>query len=234
MFSVYKKEIKIYFTSIMGYCIMGIYLAISALLFWGYFAQVNNSSDFSSFFSDMNTVNLFIVPILTIRLLAEEKKLGTYELLMTSPISSWEIIIGKALSVFTFTAIGNTLLLLYPLILSPYTSIEWGIIIAGYSGILFSSMLFISFGMVASSLTDNYVIAALFSLLFILIFMIISFFANSGSGIINRILKEISYSNHYFQFVTGMIKAENLLYFIIGSFLGLYSSKLMIESRTWA
>ncbi len=233
MIAIFKKELKVYFTSWMGYMVMGVYLVLSVILFHGYFLGDRNSSDFSSFFSDMNTVSLFIIPILTIRLLAEDKKLGTYELLLTSPVSSWQIVFGKFLSVFTFTLIANTILLLYPLILVFYTTIEWGSVISGYLGILFSTILFASLGMIASSLTDNYVVAALMSLLFILLFMIVSFFANSADNPLSNFLKELSYSNHYYQFATGLIKLKDILYFLIGSFACLFTAKTIIESKTW-
>lgn len=217
----------------MGYMVMGAYLIMSVILFNLYFLGGRNSSDFSSFFSDMNTVALFIIPILTIRLLSEDKKLGTYELLLTSPVSPWGIITGKFLSVIIFTMLADTILLIYPLLLMFYTTIEWGAVLSGYLGIMFSVFLFTSIGMLASSLTDNYVIAALISFLFIFLFMIISIFANSPDNPFSGLFSEISYSNHYFQFASGLVKIKDALYFIIGAFLFLYSSKSVIESRTW-
>jgi ABC-2 type transport system permease protein len=233
MTAVMKKELRVYFTSWMGYMVMGVYLIMSVILFHGYFLGVRNSSDFSSFFSDMNTVALFIIPILSIRLLAEDKKLGTFELLMTSPVPPMEIILGKFISVIIFTVLADTILLLYPLILTFYTTIEWGAVMSGYLGIIFSALLFSSLGMLASSLSDNYVVAALIAFLFILIFMVISFFASSGGSPLSDILKELSYSNHYFQFASGLIKLKDALYFIIGSIICLLSAKTIVESRSW-
>ncbi len=233
MTAVMKKEMKVYFTSWMGYMVMGVYLIMSVVLFQGYFLGVRNTSDFSSFFSDMNTVSLFIIPILAIRLLAEDKKLGTFELLMTSPVPPWGIVLGKFISVILFTIIADTILLFYPLIISFYTPIEWGAVFSGYLGIIFSALLFAALGMVASSLTDNYVVAALVAFLFILFFMVISFFANSADNTLSNLLKELSYSNHYFQFASGLIKLKDILYFLIGSFMCLYIADTIIESRTW-
>jgi ABC-2 type transport system permease protein len=148
-------------------------------------------------------------------------------------VSSWEIIIGKYLSVIIFTFLADTILLVYPLLLLFYTTIEWGAVISGYLGIMFSVFLFASIGMLASSLTDNYVIAALISFLFIFLFMIVSIFANSTGNPFSGLFNEISYSNHYYQFAAGLIKLKDMLYFIIGAFLFLYFSKSVNESRTW-
>ncbi len=233
MFAVYKKELKVYFTSILGYAVMGIYLLISGVFFYGYFLGPQNTSDFAGFFEDMNTAFLFIIPILTLRILAEDKKLGTYELLLTSPVSPWEIILGKFLGVFSFIFIGITILLFYPLVLNFYTSIEWGAVIAGYLGIIFSLAFFISVGMFASSLTDNYVVTGLISYGLFIFLYLISFFGSAPDSLISKIFKEISYSNHYSQFAAGLIKPKDILYFIIGSFFWLYLAKSIVESKTW-
>lgn len=233
MFAVYKKELKVYFTSILGYAVMGIYLLIAGIFFYGYFMGSQNSSDFAGFFGDMNTAFLFIMPILTLRILAEDKKLGTYEILLTSPITAWDIILGKFLGVFTFVFIGATILLVYPLVLTFYTSVEWGAVFSGYLGMLFSLSLYVSIGMFASSITDNYVVAGLLSFgLFILLFVIAAF-GNAPDSVISGIFREISYSNHYSQFASGLIKMKDLLYFLIGTFLWLYFSKTIMESRSW-
>ena len=213
--------------------VIGVYLIFSVVMFHFYFLGAKNTSDFTYFFSELNTVALFIIPLLAIRLLSEDKKLGTYELLLTSPVTPWEIVFGKFMGVIVFTMIADTILLVYPVILMFFTTIEWGAVIAGYLGILFSAMLFASIGMLASSLTDNYVVAFLIALLFILMFFFISYFSNSSDNAFSGILREISYSNHYFQFASGLIKIKDILFFIFGSFLFLYISKTVIESGTW-
>ncbi len=213
--------------------VIGVYLIFSVVMFHFYFLGAKNTSDFTYFFSELNTVALFIIPLLAIRLLSEDKKLGTYELLLTSPVTPWEIVFGKFMGVIVFTMIADTILLVYPVILMFFTTIEWGAVIAGYLGILFSAMLFASIGMLASSLTDNYVVAFLIALLFILMFFFISYFSNSSDSAFSGILSEISYSNHYFQFASGLIKIKDILFFIFGSFLFLYISKTVIESGTW-
>jgi ABC-2 type transport system permease protein len=233
MIAIYKKELKVYFTSMLGYAVMGVYLLIAGLVFSIYFLGPQNTSDFAGFFMNMNTIFLLMSPVLTLRILAEDKKLGTYELLLTSPVSPWDIIFGKFLGILTFVVIGITILLLFPLILSFYTTVEWGAVIAGYLGILFSMALFISVGMLASSLTDNYVVCAVLSFGMVLLLLAVSMLGESGTGPLQQFFKEVSYSSHYYQFASGLIKLKDLLYFCIGSFLMLFISKSILESKTW-
>lgn len=233
MLTIYKKELKVYFYSILGYIVMGIYLLIAGVVFSVFFLGAQSSSDFAGFFSNMNTVFLLIMPILTLRVLSEDKKLGTYELLLTSPVSPWEIILGKFLGVFTFVFIGATILLIYPLILAFYTNVEWGAVLSGYLGIIVSMAFFISVGMFASSVTDNYVVAATLSFGLVLLLLAISYFGNSPESIFSSFCKEISYANHYNQFAVGLIQLKDLLYFAFGTFFWLFLAKSIVESKTW-
>ncbi len=233
MFAVYKKELKVYFSSILGYASLGVYLVVAGIFFTGYFLGARNSSDFSGFFGDMNTAFLFIIPILTLRVLAEDKKLGTFELLLTSPVTPWEIVLGKFLGVLSFTAVGATLLLLYPLVISLYTAVEWGTVFSGYLGILFSLGFYVAIGIFASSLTDNYVVSGLLTFGFFILLFVISAFGNSPDSTVSRVLRELSYSTHYGQFASGLILPRNVLYFVFGAFLFLSGARTVIESRTW-
>jgi ABC-2 type transport system permease protein len=119
MWSIYKKELKVYFTSLVGYIVMFLYLGLSVFFFFGFFMyNPESTSDFTGFFGMMDSLYLFIIPILTLRILAEDKKIGTIELLLTSPISTWSIILGKFLGVLTFVLTGASLMILYPVFLS--------------------------------------------------------------------------------------------------------------------
>ena len=233
MFTIYKKELKIYFTSLQGYILMFICLFLAGLFFWGYFLGTQASSDFSSYFADLNTSLLFIIPILTFRVLVEDKKQGTFELLLTSPVSPWDIILGKFLGIFTFVMLAISIVLLFPFVLSFYTTVEWGAVLAGYLGILFSTAFFISIGMFASSVTDNYVIAGLIALMLSVLLLVLSFLGNSPYSVVANIVSNISYASHYQQFAQGLIKAKDVLYFLIGTFIWLYLAKSFVESKTW-
>lgn len=234
MFAIYKKELKVYFTGILGYIVMALYLLIAGIVFYGMYIMLPNSTgDFSGFFSMMNSTFLFFVPILTIRLLAEDKKLGTYEILLTSPNSSWSIILGKFLGVLTFVLTAATLLLLFPLAISLTTPISWGSVVAGYLGMVLSLAFFVAVGMAASSFTDNYVIAGVISFAMFFLLFLISRFAEVDSKILSSIFTEVSFTEHYKGFLGGAIKLKDIAYFIIGGFLWLFVAKTVVESKTW-
>lgn len=234
MFTIFKKELRVYFTSLLGYVLMFLFLILAGTFFWGYFlAGATSSSDFSSFFSDINTALLFIIPVLTFRTLVEDKKLGTYELLLTSPVSPWDIVLGKFLAAFAFVMLAATLILIYPLSISFLVTVEWGAVLAGWLGIFFSAAFFISIGMFASSVTDNYVIAGIIALMLSVLMLVLSFFGNFPNPQVSAIFQNISYASHYQQFAQGLIRVKDFLYFAIGVFLWLFLAKSIVESRTW-
>lgn len=233
MSAIYKKELKVYFTSPLGYVIIGVYLLLGIVLFNGYFLGVKNTNDFSGFFGDMSTALLFILPILCVRILAEDKKLGTYELMLTSPVSSLEIIFGKFFAVLTFVWIGITLLLFFPLLLSFFTEVEFGLIFSQYLGLILTTAFFLSIGMLASSISDNYVVVGLVSFgIFILLFILSSLIKTLDVAWLNR-LKDFSFLIHYQAFSSGLIELKNLLYFISGTIFFLFLAKISIEAYLW-
>ncbi len=234
MFTVFRKELMVYFNSLLGYTLISVYLLIAGLFFFAYFLIGTQAVvDFSPYFSNMNTTFLLIIPILTLRILAEDRKIGTLELLLTSPVSPWEIVMGKFLAVLLFMVLGSAILLIFPVIISFNTPIEWGSVFTGYFGMIFSLSLFVAVGIFASSLTDNYVVAGLISFVLFIVLFLITLFGNGPDQVITRIFREISFANHYSQFAQGLIRVKDILYFVMGTFIWLFLAKTMIESQTW-
>lgn len=234
MFAIYKKELKVYFTTLLGYIVMTFYLLIAAGFFYGTYIYGSGArSDFSSYFGIMNSIFLFIIPIITLRILAEDKKVGTFEILLTSPKSSWQIIMGKFFGVLTFVMVAGSLLLLYPVMISFFAPVDWGTVFASYIGMILSLAFFIAIGMAASSLTENYVIAGITAFGMFFILFLISLFRDVPVEWLSAVFTEIAYAYHYEQFSKGIFAVKNLLYFIIGTFLFLYFAKNRIESKTW-
>ncbi len=233
MFAIYKKELKTLFISPGGIVTLGFYLLLSIIFFNGYFLGIRNTNDFSGFFSDMNTALIFILPILCARLMAEDKKLGTYELLLTSPVSSLEIILGKYLASLTFVSIGILLLLFYPVLLSFFVRIDFRIVISGFLGLIFTAGFFLSIGMFASAITDSYVASGLITFgIFILLFILSSFAKTLDLKWFNA-LKELSYISHYEAFVNGLIDLKNIIYFFSAIIFWLFLARNLVEVKLW-
>lgn len=233
MWSVFQKELRIYFSSILGYGILALYLLIAGIFFIMSYATPVGISSFTGFFSVMNTTILFLVPFLTLRTVAEEYRYGTMELLFTAPLSSWEIVLGKFFASFVFTSIAVTLLLVYPVTLSFYAPLEWGMIFSSYVGMLLSVAFFLALGILASSLTSNLVIAGILSFVFFVILVSFSSLAMVSQETVSAIFKELSYYTHYQQFAQGVIRWVDLLYFLLGTFLWLYLTEWRLSSRSW-
>jgi|YelNatPaOPRAMG01_1025707.scaffolds.fasta_scaffold00695_22 ABC-2 type transport system permease protein len=233
MLAIYKKELKTYFTSILGYAVIGVYLLLGIILFNGYFLGVKNTNDFSGFFGDMNTALLFILPLLCIRILAEDKKFGTYELLLTSPVTSTEIILGKYLAVLTFVIIGISLTLFFAVFIAFFTPVDWGIIFSQYLGLVFTAAFFLAIGMFASSIASNYVVVGIVTFaIFIFLFILSSLIKSIDLQQFN-FLKDFSFLVHYQAFANGLIEIKNIVYFLCGIIFWLYLAKISIEVYLW-
>ena len=234
MLAIFKKELKVYFTSILGYVVMSIYLLVAVVSFYGWFLYNEQaSSDFSAFFGWMNSFFLFILPLITMRSLAEEKNLGTYELLLTSPITPWQIVIGKFLGVFGFVLTAATVLLIFPISLSFFAEVELGPVLSGYIGMVFSLGFFVAVGVAASSVTGNQVIAAVIAYAVFFLLYLITAFSDVQVEFLARLFKELSFIEHYTEAAKGLIVLKDILYFIIASFIALYIAKTAVESKSW-
>lgn len=234
MWAVYKKELKVYFNSILGYVIMLLFMGITGALFLSYYI-FNESSvgNFANLFSFMNSIFLFIMPVLTLRLLAEDKKLGSYELLLTSPVTSWEIILGKFLAVLSFSLVGAGFMLLFPLSYAFVGKVHWEPLISSFLGMILSFSFFLSIGMAASSFTENYVVSGLISFGMAFFLFLITLLGDQVSGPLSRVFQEISFSFHYEKLSTGIFGIKDILYFIFGAFIWLFLAKTIVESKTW-
>lgn len=228
MIAVFKKEMKAYFSSLTGYIFMGFFLILSGF-FVALYNLLSGNPDYNGVLSSINFIFLFAVPILTMRLMSEEQKQKTDQLLLTSPLSIWDIVLGKY-----FAAVGVFLLTLlitciYPIMLSFFGEIAVAEIIGGYVGFFLLGCAFISIGLFVSSKTDNQVISAIVTfsvLLFIWLLDAIQQGLPTGrmygivfAGIIVAAIAMLTYSatrNRFVGIVTAIIgiAAIVIVYFI--------------------
>lgn len=162
LLAILEKEIKSYFCSAVGYVFIGVFLLVCGIFFANY-NLLPASPLYSDVLSSMTFLFLILVPILTMKLLAEERHQKTDQLLLTSPLKVSEIVIGKYLASVTLFIISLLITVLYPIILSKFGNLPVGEIIATYIGFTFMGAAFISVGLFASSFTENQAIAAVVS-----------------------------------------------------------------------
>lgn len=249
--TIAAKELKSYFISPIAYVITTVFLVISGYVFYQKISAYSlhcfdmmkyskaienlniNVSVFKSNYGTMLSTIMFMMPIITMRIFAEEKRNKTIELLMTSPISITEIVFGKFLASFVLYA-GMLLLTVYmPIYASIYTNLDWGAIWASYLGLLLVGSVFLSIGIFASSLTENQIVAALISFAFILIFIMIDWISGMAEGKIALILNYLSLIKHLIYFVNGVISTKDIIYFLSFIFFGLFMTFRSIESKKW-
>ncbi|MFQ5455403.1 MAG: ABC transporter permease subunit [Nitrospirota bacterium] len=251
--TIINKELRIYFISPMAYIVTAMFLLIMGFLFFNivsfFSAQslqfrgfrqtlpyVNiHEAIFMPTFHNISIVLLLIIPLITMRLFAEEKKLMTTELLFTSPLSVTEIIIGKYLSALIVFILMLVLTLPMPVFMEIYSSVEWRLLISSYTGIFFLGAIFLSVGLFGSSLTENQIIAAVISFGILLILWLLGFASafTSSYPLLNDILSYLSIKEHLNNFLKGLLDTSDMFYFLSVIVFWLFSCHRVIDSHKW-
>lgn len=205
MWAIFKKEVKTYFLSPIGYVFIGLFLAMCSLFFYLDVIEYG-SLQFENMFYSAATVLTFIVPILTMRMFAEERKVGTEQLLYTSPKSISSIVAGKFFAAVFVVLITEICTLAYLAILCYFGTPHIQTVLVTLLGFLMLSMAYISFGMFASSITENQIIAGVITIGF---FIITWFLPN-----ISSVLEPLSLINMFDKFPSGLIAVEEIATYI--------------------
>lgn len=236
-----KKEIKDFFVSPLVYILSGVFFLVLGWLFFNYIIAAKDITLGSlsnrvllPIFGNMNFIFLFFVPLITMKLFSEEKKLGTISLLYQSRLNETQIILGKFLGALFIILFMIALTFLFPAILYFSGYEDWGLVITCYSGLLLSVMCYLAVGLFASSLTENQIISAVvgFAILLGLMLLVVSVRA-TNIKILGQIASYLAVPYHYEGFVRGAILNYNLVYFV--SFIGffLYLTHRVLCSRKW-
>ena len=253
VFAIAGKDLRSYFTSPIAYVVLTGFLLLGGWFFFNLLANFNQMlmayTSFSApeMLESMNlnewviapllhnlaVVLVILVPMITMRSFAEEKKNGTYELLMTSPITVTEIVAGKFLGGFVFILLMVLLTGLYPLILVWFGDPEIGIILSGLFGLLLLGSAFVAIGLFTSSLTDNQIIAAVSCLVTLLLLYIISWPAQSAGEVLGPLLRYLSLTEHFSELVKGVIDTRDVVYFLTVIVLALFLTLRSVESLRW-
>lgn len=250
--AIIAKELRGYFVSPVVYVVGAIFLLIFGFLSYLYVvyagyqaiqlmqmqggqAQLNlNDLVFRNLFASMRFVLLIILPILTMRLFAEERKLRTFEFLMTSPIGINEIVAGKFVSVFLVFLSLLGLTGLVPTALMLFSDFDWNPIWTGYLGMTLLGALFISVGLLASAITENQIVAAFLSFgMLLLIWLISGLGALLGDTTLGQIISYVSFMDHYDRLVRGLIDTKDLVYFFSSLTFMLFLTHRVVESTRW-
>ena len=251
--TILAKELRCFFVSPVFYVVGAVFLFISGLIahlmtanagqqavrflqVQNTYAQLNlNELVFRSMFYSLDFVLMFLLPILTMRLFAEERKLHTFELLLTSPVGMNELISAKYISVLLIYLGLLSLTSLTPILLSLYSSFHWNPILTGYVALALQGGFFLACGLLASATTENQVVAAFLSFgMILLIWLLGGLGSLLGDTTIGSVLSYLSFSEHYDRLVRGLLEAKDVVYYLSGTVLMLFIAHRVVDSHRWS
>jgi ABC-2 type transport system permease protein len=228
---IFKKEFKTYFISPIAYIVISIFLLIIGWLFFSTFF-LNRQANMSRFFSMLPITFSFVIPAITMRLFSEEINVGTYEILLTLPVTFRDIIVGKFLASVAFVGIMLAPTLVYAISISFIGNLDWGPVIGGYLGALLLGAGYCAIGLLTSSITRNQVVAFIigmtvcFSLTLLTDFML--YFLPDTFV---EFFQHLSANYHFRNIAKGVVDSRDILYFASLSFIALYVANLVMQEK---
>ncbi|MDD4086293.1 MAG: gliding motility-associated ABC transporter permease subunit GldF [Bacteroidales bacterium] len=243
MIALYRKEISSFLSSLIGYLVIAVFLLITGLFLWVFPNEFNildfGYANLDGLFILAPFVFLFLVPAVTMRSFADEKRSGTIELLLTKPISDFQLIMAKYLASLTLVAIALLPTLLYYFTVYklglPPGNLDAGGIWGSYIGLFFLAAAFVAIGMFSSVLTDNQLVAFILAV-FVSGFMYLGFemiYSLSLFGPVDLFIRNLGIASHYSSISRGVVDSRDVLYFLSVIALFLSFTKLSLASRKW-
>lgn len=234
MLAVLKRELSSYFTSPLGYVFVAVCFLTSGLLFY-LLTLAQGSTDLSSVFVFMFFVLMIFVPVLTMRLMADEMKQKTDQLVLTAPISLFRLVMGKFLSAYCVFILGTFIMVVYGIVLSFFAAISWPTLFGNFVGIALLGGIYVSLGLLISTLTENQMIAAVGSIFLNFIMFLMNIIASViPFQFVSDIIRSVSVYDRYTQFTLGIFSLSNVLYFLSVIFIFLFLTVRVLERRRWA
>lgn len=230
MKTICKRDFISFFRSPLGYTYVGVFALIANLVFFAS-CVLGSSSDLTSPFAFLLTVLLFMTPILTMRLLSEEYRQGTARLLLTAPISVWDIVLGKFFSALGVVVCCLLTTIPWLIIVAVAGTPAWATIIGCYLAILFAASTFVAMGLFLSSVTESQLIAAVLSFALFLGLYLIDIVSSAATGTLGAILDWLSIFTRYDTFLAAQFSFSNVIYFLSLIVLFLFFAARVVERR---
>lgn len=242
-----RKDLRSYFTSPIAYIIVAIFLLLVGWMFVNLFSFfMQSSSQFAALnygqkptlsenvlrplFGNVNVILLFIAPFITMRLLAEERKDHTVELLMTAPVRPWQIVLGKFLAGLGLLTVIVAGTLVYPLILQIVGMPDWGVVVGCYAGLLLICATYVAIGLFWSSRTENQVVAAVLTFGTLLFFWLISWASHRAGPVWSDVLNHLSLIGHYQNFALGVLDTTDVVFYLTFTGFALFCTNLSVDA----
>ena len=232
VFYVASKELRSYFVTPVAYLVVAFWFALVSLFF--FFSVAGQDASLTNVFGVMTIILLFAIPVLTMRLLSEETRTGTLELLMTAPVKDWAVVLGKYLGVLGLYFVMLVLTLFYPLMIMLYKgSPDWGPIWSGYLGLFLFGMVALAIGLFTSSLTSNQIASGFIGLVLLVALYVIGNLASSLSAELGDFFHNISISERLSPFERGVVDLRDILFYLVFSALMVFLTVQVVDARRY-
>jgi ABC-2 type transport system permease protein len=238
--AVWRRELASYFGSWTAYVLLAVYLILSGYFFYSdlaffvtFGAQNLSTGLWRYVFIDYRLVTLLVLPLVTMRLFAEERKLGTIELLWTLPVRDGQLIAGKFMAAWSFFLVAVALATVPFLAFWLMHPFDLGPPLAGLIGLILLGTAFIACGLAASTLTENQVVAAMVTYGILVFFWFMTWNEAVGNEDLIRVLLLLSLFDHYYSFASGTVQTVDVVYFLVFTVLFLFASLRSLQSRAW-
>lgn len=234
MGAIFRRELRSFFFSPIAYVYIAVFYAFASFYFFGS-ALVANSTNLSFVFSALFTISMFMVPLLTMRLMSEDKKYKTDQALLTAPVSLFSIVFGKYLAALTVYLIGIAVTLLFAVIIAAFTAPDWAVVFGHFIGLFLLGAALVAIGTFISALTENQVIAAVggFAVSFALV-LVDSVSSIITSPVGQSIVAGISFTGRYQSFTVGILNFSDIVFFLSVVALFLFFTVRAFEKRRWS
>ncbi len=250
LLAIADKELRSYFASPIAYVIIGLFALLFGWFFYVYLtvfvrqseqmmqmgggAAANiNQQMIRGVLLNSAVIILFVMPMITMRTYSEEKRSGTIELLLTSPLTDVQIIVGKFLGALGLYAAMLLVTMFYMLILFVYGNPEWRPIVVGYFGLLLMGGCFISVGLLISSLTKNQIVAGFLTFAVFLMLWVINWIGESSGPLTQAVVKHLSITDHFDDFARGIIDTNHVIYYVSFITFGLFLTAKSVDMERW-
>ena len=233
MLAIFKREFKAYFVSPVGYVVLAFFLLFSGYIFSSMY--VSGSPDITMLFQNMFIIILFIVPILTMRLMSEDKRQKVDQALLTAPVKLSSIVLGKFFAALAVFALGFANTLIFQIIISCFVSTNWLVYLGNVVGMLLLGASLIAIGLLISALTESQMVAAVGTFaISMLIFMLDGLAETIGIDVFKKVAEWVSFSGRYNTFISGVFDYSNLIFFVSVAAIFLFLAVRTLEKKRWA
>ena len=228
---IFQKEFRTYFVSPIAYIVIAIFLLVTGWFFFMTFFLYNRA-DLRNFFAMLPLIFSFVVPAITMRLFSEELNVGSYEILLTMPVTFRQVVVGKFLASVVFIAAMLIPTLAYPISVAFLGQLDWGPVIGGYVGAVLLGAAFSAIGLFASSLTRNQIIAFITGMAICFSLTLVDKMLFFLPGILLGFLQYLGADFHFRNISKGIIDSRDILYFLSVSFVVLFGTHLVLQEKS--